>query len=235
MIARITVRAILGRKRAWLLLLLPAVLLAVASTLRLAGYADTQTSMTVLRGYGITTLLPLVALIVGTGVLGTEIDDGTIIHPLAKPIPRSVIVVTKLAVAVGLSAAFAAVPVLVAGLVLVGGTAGLAVAVGLGALAGAAAYCAIFCLLSLLSRHAVVIGLLYALIWEGFVGGFVPGARVLSVQQWVLSIGDALSSARTLDADVAVAAGVPMLVAATVAATVLASLRLRSLQVAGET
>ncbi len=39
----------------------------------------------------------------------------------------------------------------------------------------------------MLSRNAVVIGLLYALIWESLVGTFVPGAQTLSVQQWALA------------------------------------------------
>lgn len=233
-IARITVAGMLGRKRALLLLLLPAVLLLLALALRLSGYADPGTSAALLRGYGVAALLPLVTLIVGAGVLGTEIDDETIGFLLAKPTPRRVIVATKLGVAVGLSAAFAAVPILVAGLILPGGG-GLGAALAVGATFGSVAYCAIFCLISLVSRHAVVIGLAYALVWEGLVGGFVPGARVLSVQQWVVSVSDALTSSAALRADVAVTAALPLLAAMTIAATWLAVLRLRSFQITGET
>ncbi len=35
-------------------------------------------------------LLPLTALIIGTSVLGAEIDDGSIIHLLATPVRRIV-------------------------------------------------------------------------------------------------------------------------------------------------
>ncbi len=51
-------------------------------------------------GLGLAVVLPVIALIVGTGVLGSEIDDGTLAHILAKPLPRREIVISKLVVAV---------------------------------------------------------------------------------------------------------------------------------------
>ena len=64
-------------------------------------------------------------------------------------------------------------------------------------------YAALFLLLGVLTRHAVVIGLVYALLWESLVGNFVPGAKVLSVQQWGLSIAAGLTTTDGLvDADV---------------------------------
>ena len=49
-----------------------------------------------LVGLGLAVVLPVIALIVGTGVLGAEIDDGTIVHILTKPLPRWQIVLPKL-------------------------------------------------------------------------------------------------------------------------------------------
>jgi ABC-2 type transport system permease protein len=239
-IARITLRGMLGRKRALLLLALPVTLLVLAIVFRFTGNGDPRTASILLQRYGLGTLLPLLALIAGTGVLGPEIDDGTIVFLLSKPIPRPAILQTKLAVAIGLTVLFAAVPVLVAGLIMTGTQDGLSVGFAVGALAGGAAYCAIFILINVVSRHAVVFGLLYALIWESLIGGFVPGARELSVQQWALSVADALVSRSLLatrpplQADVALPAAVALLVAATVAATVLAGQRLRSLSITGD-
>jgi ABC-2 type transport system permease protein len=187
-----------------------------------------------LQRYGLGTLLPLVALVVTTGVLGTEIDDGSIVFLLSKPIARPVVVNTKLAVAIGLTAVFAAVPVLVAGLIMVGGADNLAVGFGIGALAGVVAYSAIFVLINVLTRHAVVAGLLYALVWESLVGGFVPGARELSVQQWALSLANWLMPNTFVASDVAPLAALGLLAATTVVATVFAGQRLRSLSIAGE-
>ena len=50
-----------------------------------------------LVGLGLAVVLPVIALIVGTGVLGSEIDDGTIVHILTKPLPRRDIILAKLA------------------------------------------------------------------------------------------------------------------------------------------
>ena len=73
--------------------------------------------MPVIVGLGIGVVLPLIALIVGTGVLGSEIDDGTVAHILAKPIPRSEIILSKLVVAVVVTAVTVAVPMFVVGLI----------------------------------------------------------------------------------------------------------------------
>jgi ABC-2 type transport system permease protein len=235
-VARITLRGVLGRRRALLLLLLPATLLVLAIVITVVDqpHLPVVPAAQLLQRYGLGTLLPLIALIVTTGVLGTEIDDGSIVFLLSKPISRPVILQTKLAIAIGLTALCAAMPVLVAGLIMVGGADQMAVGFTIGALAGAVAYSAIFLLINVLTRHAVVVGLLYALVWESLVGGFVPGARELSVQQWALSLSDSLMPSTYVGSDVAPLAALVLLAVATVGATVLAGQRLRSLSIAGE-
>ncbi|NED86408.1 ABC transporter permease, partial [Streptomyces sp. SID11233] len=52
------------------------------------------------------------------------------------------------------------------------------------------AYAAIFLLLGTITRHAVIAGLVYALVWEALFGSFVAGARTLSVQQWALALAE---------------------------------------------
>ncbi|MBA3689387.1 MAG: ABC transporter permease subunit, partial [Chloroflexi bacterium] len=100
-IARITLRHLLSRRRTILLLLLGGVLVLAAVIFRLAGEEARALPFTsgLLRNLGIGTLMPLVALIFGTGAIGAEIEDGTAIFLLAKPISRSSVVLTKLAVA----------------------------------------------------------------------------------------------------------------------------------------
>ena len=66
-------------------------------------------------------MVPLVALLAISGLLASEIDDGSISYLLAKPISRYTIVVSKLVVALACVLVFAAVPMLVAGLVLLPG------------------------------------------------------------------------------------------------------------------
>lgn len=239
-VAQLTLRTLLGRRRAWLLLVLPVVLLLLCLAVRLSVDPASREEVAVglLGAFALGTLVPLLGLIAGTGAIGPEIDDGSIVYLLAKPVSRHSIVVTKLFVAVAVMAVFAAAPVLVAGLVLTGTGHSLAVGYGLGALVAGTAYCALFLLLAVVTRNAVVIGLIYALVWESLVGSLVPGAQALSVQQWSLAltrlvVGDA---ADALDVTSAVRPqlALSLLALVSVAATVLAGSRLRSLRLTSD-
>ena len=233
-VARLTASTLLGRRRVLVLMALPAVLLVVAVLFRALAGARASTAVTLVGGLGLGTLVPLLCVIVGTGVIGPEIEDGSIVYLLAKPLRRPVIVVSKLAVAVVTAWVLAAVPILLAGLVLAGGSQRLAVAYAVGAVVAALAYCSVFLLLAVLTRNAVIVGLLYALIWETTVAGFVPGARSLSIRQWSLAVVEWIvgADAESLGAgsDVGLVTSVVALVVVTGAATVYAGVRLRSLR-----
>ena len=130
---------------------------------------------------------------------------------------------------------FGALPVFLSGLVLVGGADRLAVAYGVGALVAGVTYCALFLLLSVLTRNAVVVGLVYALVWEAGVGNVLPGAQALSIQQWSLAVTRAIvgvDRADELELTAAVRPQVAMvlLLVVLVGATYLAGRRLRSLR-----
>ena len=235
-IAMLTLRTLLGRRRAWLLVALPAVLVVLSLVLRLTvdEHGRLEAAAHILGVLGLATVVPLLGLIAGTGAIGGEIDDGSIVYLLAKPVNRHSIVLTKLAVAAGLVSVLGALPVLVAGWVLVGGRDRLAVGYALGALVAGVAYCAVFLLLSVLTRNAVVIGLIYALVWETAIGSVVPGAQTLSIQQWSLAltrvvVGDP-ADARHVTAAVRPEVALPLLVAVVVASTAYAGHRLRSLR-----
>ncbi len=235
-IAMLTLRTLLGRRRALLLLVLPGVLVALAVVLRLTVDEASRLDVTVglLGTFAIATVIPLLALIAGTGALGGEIDDGSIVYLLSKPISRHTIVVTKVAVAVGVTTLFGAVPVLVSGWIMVGNRESIAVAYGLGAFAAATAYCALFLLLSVLNRNAVVIGLIYTLVWETAIGGLVLGAGGISIQQWSLAVTRAVvgDSAEELGITAAVRPQISiiMLLVVAIGGTWYAGRRLRSLR-----
>ncbi len=183
-IVRLGVRSIFGRRRGVLLFVLPLVLLALAVLVRaLIGQDDTG-SEHVLYRLGLIVIVPLVALLATSGLLAPEIDDGSVSYLLAKPISRHTIVASKLVVAVACVLVFGALPMLVAGLILRADDPSVAVAFAIASLAGGAAYCALFALLSVLTRHAVVLGLVYLLVWEGLLGGLLDGVRWLSITRW---------------------------------------------------
>jgi ABC-2 type transport system permease protein len=87
----------------------------------------------------------------------------------------------------------------VAGLVLQPGSPSFAVGFGLASLVGGAAYCAIFALLSVMTRHAVVIGLIYLLVWEGLLGGLLDGVRWLSITRWSAELVDQIAGLELVD------------------------------------
>ena len=237
-VARLTARSLLGGRRLWLLLALPSVLVLLAISTRWLGGQNEASAVGLLGGFALATVVPLLGLIVGTGAIGPEIDEGSIIYLLSKPLSRFSIATTKVVVAVALVAVFATLPTLVAGLILSGTTDRLAVAYAAGALVAGTAYAALFVLLAVVTRHAVVIGLLYALIWESLIGSFVPGAQALSVQQWALAITQQLLGARAerlnIEAAVSVGAAIPLLLLLIVGSTWYAGWRLRSLRLTSD-
>ncbi len=71
----------------------------------------TSTASSVLaNNFAMGTLLPLMCLLVSTGVIGAEIDDGSIVYMLAKPLKRRVILFSKLVVALAAVLVFAVLP-----------------------------------------------------------------------------------------------------------------------------
>lgn len=233
-VARLTYRALLGRRRAAVLLILPVLLIFIAVAVRGFTGVDDQTASNVLGGFALATMIPLIGVIAGTGAIGPEIDDGSIVYLLAKPVTRPTIIFTKLIVAIAVTMVFSAVPTFIAGFILNGNGQQIAVSYTIAALVASIAYSALFLLLGTVSRHAVVIGLVYALVWETLFGSLVAGARTLSVQQWSLAVAEKTSGSGLISSDVGLPLAIVLLVGVTVVATWYAGQKLRTLTLAGE-
>jgi len=232
-VVRLTARGMLGGRRVWLLGALAVLLVGIAVLARALVPVTDAEAASLLQGVAFATFLPLFGLIVGTGAIAPEIDDGSIVHLLAKPVSRHTVVQSKLAVAVGATVVFAVLPTVLAAAVL-GLGARAVLAFGVGALAAGAVYSVLFLLLSILTRHAVIIGLVYALLWESLVGSFVPGARNLSVQQWALSVTGAIAPSGLVTSHVGLGLAYVLVVGGFAAATWYAGNRLRVLTLASE-
>ncbi|WP_432144214.1 ABC transporter permease subunit [Streptomyces sp. bgisy084] len=233
-VARLTYRALLGRRRALILFALPALLVTLAVAVRVLAGADDATAGGILGTFALGTMVPLIGVIAGTGAIGPEIDDGSVVYLLAKPVPRPTIILTKLLVAIGVTVAFSALPVLLAGFLLNGNSQQIAVGYAVAAAVASVAYSALFLLFGTVTRHAVVFGLVYALIWEAFVGTLIPGAKTLSVQQWALAVGQKAAADGALTSDVQLPLALCLLVGLTGVATWYAGRRLKALTLAGE-
>jgi ABC-2 type transport system permease protein len=232
-VARITVRATLSRRRAAAFAVPAATLIALTLVLRASRPAGTPWPDTVLGDFGFSILLPLTALIIGTGVLGAEIDDGSVVHLLATPVRRADVIVTKFAVATGLTALFTAVPELVAGLI-APNSARLAVALFAGALVGSAVYSAVFVLASVLTVRAIAFGLLYVVIWEGLLSNLVGGVRILSIAHYSLGVANAIYPDQDLRAGLSLPTSLILAIVVTVGALYLATRRLQAFALAGD-
>ncbi|HEU4426671.1 MAG TPA: ABC transporter permease subunit [Pilimelia sp.] len=232
-IAWMTARGLFGRRRFLLLFPLPVLLVGLAVLCRAVGVDPVHWGPALLTGLGFVVVLPVTALIVGTSVLGSEIDDGTVVHVLTKPLPRSEIIVAKLGVAIGVTALTVGFPMYVVGVLADSVKLGLAVAAA--SAVGVVAYSALFLLLSLVTRRPVLLGLVYVLVWEGLLGNLVSGTRVLSIQQYVITVADRIASSGMLEGKVSLTVAVVMSAIFAVGATVLAIDRLRSFSIAGET
>jgi ABC-2 type transport system permease protein len=232
-VASITARATLGRRRAVLFAIPAVILIALTLVLRASRPAGTPWPDTVLGDFGFSVLLPFTALIIGTGVLGAEIDDGSVVHLLATPVRRADVIVTKFAVATALTALFAAVPELIAG-ELAPNSAKLALALFVGALVGSVVYSALFLLASVVTTRAIAFGLLYVAIWEGLLSNLVGGVRILSVAHYSLGVANAIYPDQSLRAGLGLSTSLLLAIVITIGGLCLATRRLKAFSLTGD-
>jgi ABC-2 type transport system permease protein len=142
----------------------------------------------------VTTVLPLTALLFGTSVLGDELEDGTVIYLLTKPVERWRILLPKIAAAWLLTWLLALASIAGAVLIVLGGSGGgIILGFAIGAAVGALAYICVFVLLSIVTSRALIAGLVFVFIWEGAVSGIFEGVRYLSIRHYVLGLADWLT------------------------------------------
>ena len=235
-IASVSLRALLGRRRTLLMVLLAAMpillgLIVKANSDQLSLKILAQT----LDGIVTRTCLPLIAIVFGTAALGSELEDGTGVHLLTKPIDRWIIIVSKTLVAGTLTAALIVPSTVIAG-ILMGGTGGDAIAVtfafALSVLIGSYLYTAIFLVLSAITTRGLLIGLAYALIWEGIVAGLLPGSQAFSVREYLTGIVQTLAPEAGRESLVG-STGFVYVVVAFVLALAIGSVRLSRYEVRG--
>ena len=190
----VTLRGLLGRRRTLLMVLLAALPILVGLLIRLGG--GRSDAPEILDTLVIRTVLPLIALVFGTATIGSEIEDGTVVFLLAKPIARWRTALAKLAVAAGLTAALVVPPIIVTTFLVGGfGADSLSTAVGfaIAAIAGGTAYAVAFAALGVATSRALVVGLGYTLLWEGVLAGLLDGTRFMSIRQGTLGVAAALT------------------------------------------
>jgi ABC-2 type transport system permease protein len=188
----VTLRGLLGRRRTLLLVLLAGLPVLIGLLIRVSGGrpdADRVLDTLVVR-----TVMPLVALIVGTAAIASEIEDGTAVYLMIKPIARWRIALAKAVVAAGMTVALVVPAVVLTGLLAGSRTDPTTSIIGysVACAVGGSAYAMAFMTLSVFTSRALLLGLAYTLIWEGVLAGLLEGTKFLSIRQATLGLAATL-------------------------------------------
>jgi ABC-2 type transport system permease protein len=226
-------RQLVTRGRLIALLLVGVVVGGVAAAVGSSDSVDDplEAAVRVIADLGFITLVPVVALVFASAALGDARDDGTLMYLWLRPMDRWPVVVGAWLAAVTVSLPLTIVPLGVAA-TLVDGGGDLVSATVIASVVGVLAYSALFVLFGLLFRNSIVWGLGYVLVWEGIVAAFGDFAAKLAIRGYTRSI---ITSRTGVDLDLGdlsfgVAVVVPLVAAAV--ALVVASFRLRRMEVA---
>jgi len=169
-IVRVTVRQVVGGRR-WIVL---GLLALMPSVVMLLSSLDPESGEVVERfhdaalGSLLLPVLPVIALVIGSGALGDERRDGTLSFLLLRPIRRSTITGAKLGAAWTASTLIAGVAGALAAVVLAAQaqTWSALVPTIVAVAVTAAGYSAVFMLLGHITSRAVLVGLVYLFVWE---------------------------------------------------------------------
>lgn len=137
--------------------------------------------------YGLQVLAPVVCLVFASSALGDLVDDKTLVYLWPRPTPR-----LQVAAAAALAALTVCLPAVVVPLVLAAAITGAGPALtggtAVAAAVGVAGYVGMFTALGIRFRRALVWGLAYILLWEGFVANASKTAGRLSLRGYTRSV-----------------------------------------------
>jgi ABC-2 type transport system permease protein len=102
-------------------------------------------------------------------------------------------------------------------------------------LVGSTCYVAVFLTLSLFTRRALLIGLVYVLVWEGALSALLPGIANLSIRQYALGVGNAFWQMQPDEARLSPGTALPLAIILVVASLALATWKLMRFELPGGT
>jgi len=134
-------------------------------------------------------LAPLAAVIFATNAFGGEVEDGTLIYLMAKPVPRWQTVMIKYLVALGVTLLIGFAGVLLPWFALRNAELPGSLAMGMlfGVLVSAMVYCALFVYIGLKTRRGLLFGLLYIVFFENVMSRNFDGVKSLSARELSLA------------------------------------------------
>ena len=199
----ITLRQLSGRWRLLIMAVLAAMPVAITTIMLASSVAPSVSEFEtgVLSAMLSGSIAPLVVLAIAGAAFANETEDRTLANLTLSPLPRWKIVWAKLLGVLTVAGPFIALSAFFTAYIGFIGDPVATAAVTASALVGLALYGAAFTWLGLLTGYAIGFGLLYIMLWEGFITGFVSGARVLSIRHYAVSWMHGLDSRRFADVE----------------------------------
>lgn len=194
----LTLRQLSGRWRLVIMTVLAALPVLIITIMLQTEHApsvhdfETLVLSTMLAG----SIAPLVVLAIGGAAFANEVEDRTLANLTLAPIPRWKIVLPKLLATITIAGPFIAISAFLTSYIAFLGDPRAVIAVTVSALVGVALYSSAFVWLGLVSTHAIGMGLLYIVLWEGFFSGFVSGMRLLSIRFYAIGLMHGLDPRR---------------------------------------
>lgn len=182
-----------------------------------------------LAGFSLLIFVPLVVLVFSSTTLGTLREERTLLYFWLRPIGR-----WQIAVAALISAWIVLLPLVTIP------TGIFAAVVGEGSdisgvlaasVVGVVAYGAVFTLLGLFTQRALVWGLVYVLVWEGFIGGLSDTAGRFSIRNYTRSILSRITDAPLIDDPDSILTVIIVTAAIAIASLALTSLTLNRMDI----
>lgn len=194
----LTVRQLSGKWRLAIMAILAAMPVLITTIMLLEGDAPSvaEFEQAVLGAMLAGSIIPLVVLAIAAVSFGNEVEDRTLANLTISPVPRWKIALPKLLATIAVASPFILLSaVLTAHIAFLGDTAAT-IAITLAALAAVMMYAAVFVWLGLVSPHAIGVGLLYIVLWEGLFAGYVEGVRMLSIRAYAIALMHGLDPRR---------------------------------------
>jgi ABC-2 type transport system permease protein len=173
----------------------------------------------------VATLIPVAVLVFGAASLGDLLDDGSMVYLWLRPVPTWVHVAAAWAATVTVAIPLVLVPVVLSTLV-IEPDGMLLIAASTAGLVAVAGYAGLFVAAGVRLRRTLPWGLVYILIWEGFVANAGETATRLALRSYVRSILSQVTGVELRLAEFSLAIGITVPLAAAVAALAYATRRL---------
>jgi ABC-2 type transport system permease protein len=144
--------------------------------------------------FGIALLVPVASLVFASATLGDPNEDGTLVYLWLRPVARWKIVAAAALSSLAVTWPIVTIPLVLAALA-AGGGADLVAGTLAGVTVAMVGYIGLFVALGLRVKRALIWGLLYIFIWEGFVATANTTAARLAVRSYGRSTLSSISGA----------------------------------------